>query len=237
MLKKKWKQFNKLTGECYLNMIQPGTTSDCWKQTFELLRENILEERTQDPDFASELELIDDVTDYQFDIQGWLEDCMDELDMRRDHAVLLKMCDDLLELFRWPEYTGSDIRFRKSSALLNLGRTKEAVGFCEKWLEREPENIVAATAKVYALSAAQKYEEAENLINEFLLDKTQCDDENIILFTAASELYKKTGNKKAKKEMDQVLEQYDECLEQELLSCDFDEECDEDFDEDEWPFD
>ena len=46
--------------------------------------------------FAPELELLDDATDYRFDIEGWLEDCLDEMDIREDHEVLLRMCDDLL---------------------------------------------------------------------------------------------------------------------------------------------
>lgn len=91
---------------------------------------------------VSELEMIDDATDYAFDIQGWLEDCLDEIDMREEYETLLKMCNDLLELFGWPEYTGSDIRFRKATVLRELGRTKESVEFCKKWMQKEPGNVV-----------------------------------------------------------------------------------------------
>ena len=142
MLNKKWKRFNKLTGKCYLNMIGTEKDGSCWLQAFELMKEIILEERKSDPQFVSELEMIDDATDYAFDIQGWLEDCLDEIDMREEYETLLKMCNDLLELFGWPEYTGSDIRFRKTTVLRELGRTKESVEFCKKWMQKEPGNVV-----------------------------------------------------------------------------------------------
>ena len=52
---------------------------------------------------------------------------LDEIDMREDYETLLHMCNDLLELFGWPEYTGSDIKFRKATVLRQLGRGKESV--------------------------------------------------------------------------------------------------------------
>ena len=104
------------------------------------------------------MEMIDEATDYAFDIQGWLEDCLDEIDMREENETLLKMCNDLLELFDWTEYTGSDIKFRKSTVLCRLGRVKAAVDFCQKWIKKEPENIVAATAasKLYEVMGKKK---------------------------------------------------------------------------------
>ena len=70
--------------------------SSCWFQAFELLKELIIEERSNHPDFAPELELLDEATDYRYDICGWLEDCLDEIDMQEEQELLLKMCDDLL---------------------------------------------------------------------------------------------------------------------------------------------
>ena len=102
-MNKKWKKFDELTVKCYFNMSGAEKDRRCWFQAFELMKEIILEERKSNPGFAPELELIDDATDYSFDIQGWLEDCLDEIDMWEDYDALLKMCDDLLALFRWPE--------------------------------------------------------------------------------------------------------------------------------------
>ena len=140
MQNKKWKQFDRLTEKCYLNMIGAEKDSSCWLKAFELMKEIILEERKNNPGFASELEVIDDATDYAFDIQGWLEDCLDEIDMREEYETLLKMCNDLIELFGWPEYSGSDIKFRKATVLRELGKTKEASEFCEKWMQNKEDD-------------------------------------------------------------------------------------------------
>jgi len=182
-LNKKWKKFDELTVKCYFNMSGAEKDRRCWFQAFELMKEIILEERKSNPGFAPELELIDDATDYSFDIQGW------------------------------PEYTGSDIKFRKSTVLCKLGRMEEAVRFSEKWMREEPENIVAATAAVYVFIEAKDYEEAEELVDKFIRDRSECGEENDIMFTAASKLYEVMGKKKEKKEIDKALEKYDEYLE------------------------
>ena len=212
-------------------MIGAEKDASCWTQAFERLKEIILEERKANPEFAPELEQIDDATDFALDIQDWLEDCLDEIDMREDYETLLAMCNDLLDLFSWPEYTDSDINFRKAIVLQNLGRTADAVTFCEQWLDKEPMNIVAATAKVYALLSAKEYNEAGKLVDRFIPDKSECDDDNEIMFAAASKLYEFTGNKKAKKEVDTAIDKYDKMLEEYFSDPDYDFD-----DEDDLPF-
>lgn len=236
MKNKKWKAFHKMVEKCYENMIGVEKDSSCWAKGFELLKEVILEERQTNPNFTRELEMVDDETDYAYDIQGWLEDCLDEIDMREDYKTLLKMCNDLLELFSWPEYTGSDIRFRKSIVLRQLGQTSESVDFCRKWIEKEPENIVAATATVYALISIKEFAEAEKLVDQFIIDKADCSDENDMMFIAASKLYEAEGKKKEKRQVDRALEEYDKSLEEYFLNPDFDEDDFDFWDEDDLPF-
>ena len=120
---------------------------------------------------------------YAFDIQGWLEDCLDEIDMREEYETLLKMCNDLIELFGWPEYSGSDIKFRKAAVLLELGKTKEVVEFCEKWMRKESENVVAATAGVYAYIDTKEYDKAieryDEYVEEYFLNPDFDEDEEL----------------------------------------------------------
>lgn len=223
MQNKKWKRFNKLTEKCYDNMIGAEKDGTCWLQTFELLKEIILEERQKNSGFASQLEMVDDITDYQYDVQGWLEDCMDELDMRGEHESLLKMCEDLLELFSWPEYSSSGIKFRKLAALGALGQKEEAIKYCKQWTKKEPENIVAATAGVYAFIETKEFTEAGKLVDRFIFDKTRCSDENDIMFMAASKLYEAAGKRKEKKKIDKALQAYEEYLEK-YFGIDWDDE-------------
>ena len=186
-----------------------------------------------------ELELVDDATDYEHDVQGWLEDCLDEMDMREDYETLLRMCDDLLEMFGWSEYSGSDIKFLKASALGELGRNREAVEYCRKWIQKEPENVVASTAGVYALIRTKEYEEAEKLVAGFILNPAECTEENEIMFTAVSKLYEAMGRKKEKQQIDRAIKEYEERLKEELADFDMDDE-DEysfgDWNDDDLPF-
>ncbi len=228
MKNKKFKRFEELTDKCYNNMIGFEEDAGCWPQAFELMKEIVLEERQKKPDFAPELERLDDDTDFAYDFQGWLEDCLDEIDMLGDYEMLLKMCDDLLNLFGWPEYTGSDLKFRKSSALNSLGRNREAAEYCKKWMQEEPDNIVAATAGVYALIGTKEYDAAEELVRRFIPDRSQCSDDNDIIFTAASRLYEVTGKKKEKKQVEKALDDYDKYLEKYFENL---------ADENEWEFD
>lgn len=214
MLKQKWKRFHKLTDKCYNNLIGIEKDWSCWRQSFDLLMEIVQEERADNPEFAPQIELLDDATDYEYDIQGWLEDCLDEIEMRNEHDILLKMCDDLLHIFEWPEYTGSDLKFRKVDALNSLGRNQEAVEYARKWISKEPENIVAATAGVYAFIYTKEFAAAEELVDKFILDRSECLDENDIMFTAASKLYEAMGKRKEKKQIDKAIEEYDDYLEQ-----------------------
>lgn len=234
MQNKKWKAFSKLSEKCYRNMIGAEKDGSCWEQGFELLKEIVLEERKENPNFAPQLEDLDEATEYEYDVQGWLEDCLDEVDMREDNECLLRMCDDLLKLFRWPEYTGSDLKFRRSVALGALGREKERTKYCEKWIQKEPDNVIAATAAVYAFIRTKEFASAEKLVDQFILDKSECDDENDVMFTAASKLYEAMGKKKEKKQIDKAIKAYDDYLKEYFETMEFDES---DYLEDELPFD
>ncbi len=235
MQNKKWKKFNKLTEKCYSNMIGAEKDGRCWIQAFELLKEIIFEERKENSGFASQLEMIDEATDYEYDIQGWLEDCLDEVDMRGEYKVLLKMCDDLLGMFGWPEYTGSDIKFRKFAVLGALGRKDEAAKYCKEWIQNEPENIMAAAAGVYAFIETKEFDVAEELVDRFIFDKSECFDENDIMFTAASKLYGAMGKTEEKKQIDRAIRDYEDDLEQYFENPDFDEE-EQGFFDDDLPF-
>lgn len=235
MKNKKWDRFSKLTEKCYRNMIGAEKDGSCWGQSFELLMEIVREEREQNPNYAPELELLDDATDYEYDIQGWLEDCLDEVEMRENHKLVLNMCNSLLDMFGWPEYTGSDIKFRKAASMAQLGQKKEAADFCKKWIQKEPENIIAACAGVYAFIEVKALEEAEKLVEQFIPDKSQCSEENDMMFVAASTLYQVTGRKKEKKAVEKAMKEYETYLKEYFEFPGFNDEDEEFFDE-ELPF-
>ncbi len=225
-----WKAFKKLQNKCYGNLADVETDDSCWIQSFELFKDLILEKRKQDPSYAPQLDILDDMTDFEYDLQGWLEDCLDEVDMSGEFETVLKMCDDLLELFAWPGYTGSDIKFQKVATLGALGRSNEAQKFCKEWLRLEPGNIVAATAGVYVYMDARDYSAAEALVKQFIGKDTDCTLENDSMFVAALHLYQAMGKNKEKRRIDKAIQKYEKELEQYFMGGldEFDEEDDYD---------
>lgn len=241
MKNKKWNKFDKLQGKCYSNMIGVEVDNTCWKQAFELMMEIIREERQNNPNYAPDLMQLDDATEYEYDILGWLEDCLDEMGIQEDYSSLLQMCDTLLEEFDWPEYTGSDIKFQKAVALGVLHREQEAVKFCERWINAEPENVVAAAAGVTAYITINNLAAAEQLIDRFIPDKSQCSEENDIMFMAASALYQVMGRKKEKIQVEKAMKAYEKKLQKQMELDALEEGLDfweDEFDEDDdLPFD
>lgn len=235
MKNKKWNKFSKLTEKCYRNMIGAEKDGSCWEQAFELLIEIVRDGREQNSKYASELEGLDDATDYKYDIQGWLEDCLDHIEMKENDKALLSMCNTLLDMFVWPEYTGSDIKFRKAATMTKIGQKEDAAIFCKKWLQDEPENMIAGCAGVYAFIEVRAFEDAEKLVEQFIPDKSQCSEENDMMFMAASILYQVTGRKKEKKVIDKAMDAYEEYLKEYFEFPEFDDE-DEDFFDGELPF-
>ena len=100
-MNKLWKKFDHITQTCYSNMASGISDISVWNTSFDLLQEIISNGRAEDPDFAKELYLLDDETDYSHDVQGWLEDYLDELDVHEMYPELESVCRKLLRLFEW----------------------------------------------------------------------------------------------------------------------------------------
>lgn len=232
-MNKLWKKFNHFTETCYSNMASGISDISVWNTGFDLLQEIISNGRAEDPDFAKELYLLDDETDYSHDVQGWLEDYLDELDMYEMYPELEDVCRKLLMLFEWKEDYPSDIRFLLASALGNQGRTEEARKYCEDWEADEKDNPLAAAALIYAKIREKDFEGAEEVVRRYIAEDTECTEENDVIFTAALRLYKESGNKEMEKKIDDALEQYDKKLGEYLMGMDEEEF---DFMDDELPF-
>ncbi len=147
------------------------------------------------------------------------------------------MCDTLLSLFSWPDYTGSDLKFRKSSVLEALGRNNEAVSFAVNGLKRNRRILwQRQLMSMHCLNGAKEYEAAEKLIHQFIIDESECLEENEIMFRAASKYYGTIGDKNKKKQLDKVLKEYeayvDKMMEEEWLGSDEDG-----WEDEELPFD
>lgn len=224
MNNKKWKRFDQLTVKCFYTITGMEKDHECWNQAFELFKELVSDMKREQPDGKLELYQVDDITDYEYDVQEWLDDYLDELDMNGEYERLLEVCDALLGMFCWEDGDWSEIKFRKTSVLGALKRNDEAAAFCGKWLEDEPDNISAVTASVYASLAQHDMTTAEKLITQHIHEDTQCTEENDILFTAASAYYQVAGKKKEKKRIEQAIKAYEKYLEEYWMGEDEDED-------------
>lgn len=212
MMKKLWKKYNQLSTKCYEEMNQGSRDTNIWNDAFETLLEAIKAEREQNPDFGSELLELEEGIDYQCDVTGWLEDYLDELDIREDYERLRQVCETVIGLFRWEEDSPSDFRFLIAASYRHQGRMEESHTYCEKWYQAEPDNIYAATAFVYAKIGIKDFSGAENVVNKFIPENAVCSDDNEVMFAAASILYKANGNKAAEERVEKELEKYDKEL-------------------------
>lgn len=217
-----WKKFQELSSGCYTNMIQPDADMSLWNDTFLVLMEMIHDGRSQNPNFAQELYQLDEITDFELDISGWLEDYLDTLDMRGHHDKLRLVCEKLIGLFQWEEESPSDFRFCIASALGAQGKDAQALAFCEDWYQKEPDNMLAATALIYARCKQKDLAGAEEIVDRYIYEDTVCTDENDVLFMAAADLYQVSGNKKAQKRVKQALKTYEEELNRYLTEEDID---------------
>ena len=240
-MNRQWKKYDQLMEKCYLGMAGRGTDINGWNDCFDVLIQIIENERESNPDFGRELDLLDDETDYRHDVQGWLEDYLDELDMREMYSRLETVCRKLLKIFEWKEEYPSDIRFMLASALGNQGRVEEARKYCEDWETQEKDNPLAAAALIYSLLRMKDYEGAEEIVRQHIEEDTICSEENDVIFTAALQLYKANGNKKMEKKRDDALEEYDEALERYFMGLDGEGlefgDMNWEMDEDDLPFD
>lgn len=213
-MNKLWNKFKNLTSKCYLSMIQPDIEMSVWDDAFAALVEIVKAGREKDSNYAPELYYLDDLTDYEFQIEEWLEDYLRETDMREQYDKLEGICKTLLDLFQWKEENPVNLNFRIAAALGAQGKNGEAVSFCQKWYEEDESNILSATALIYAKLGAQDVEGAGKIVEKHLPEDMVCTDENDILFAASSLFYKVSKNEAKEQQINESMEKYQKELEE-----------------------
>ncbi|MDO4439326.1 MAG: hypothetical protein Q4B86_07825 [Eubacteriales bacterium] len=206
----KWNEFFTLVDDCYGCMMgDEDSDYGSWLKSFEMFKELVKEERKADPSFAPEFVMIDEAMDFDSDIEDWLTECLDEMDINEEYDTLLSMCDDMLELFIWPDDVGSDIRFLKARTMAALNKNVECVDFCKNWFNDEPQNVIAATAYIYALIGVEEYDKAKEIVDLFINEDTKCCLENDLIFIAAATLYQLTGDLEKAEQLKNEIEAFD----------------------------
>lgn len=231
-----WKKYDQLSKKCYEEMIQSSRDTNVWNEAFGVLLEAVRAERTLNPDFAPELLELEENIDYRCDVSGWLEDYLDELDIREDYERLRQTCETVIGLFQWKEDSPSDFRFLIAASYRHQGRVGDACAYCEEWYQEEPDNIYAATALVYAKIGEKDFSKAEEIVDKFIPEGTKCSDDNEMMFAAASILYKSNGDKGTEKRVEKELKKYDKELREFFFGSEYEEDLGFEADDEDLPF-
>lgn len=230
MNNKKWKQFDAFVEKCEENLFGKNKNNSCWQEAYSILTDIVKEGRRKNPDFPKKLYELDDRTDFEHDVQSFLDDYFDMMEDYEKYEVILRSVEEMLTLFDWDESDIADIYFHKASALNLLNRNKEAVEFCKAWLNDYPGNISAVTALIYAMINQYKHgdgtslDSARELIEQYIQPDTECTDDNDILFTAASLLYEAIDDKETQKQIDDRINAYEAQLDEIMTQYDDDDD-------------
>lgn len=208
-MNKLWKKFERASQKCYTEMITGSADLKLWNEAYNTLLAAVEDERSRRADYAKELYELDEETDYEYDVDGWLEDYMDELERRGEYDVLIQVCRHIIQMFQWKEDNPADLRFRIAAALGSQQKPEEAHRFCEEWYNQEPDHILAAASAVYGRIGVRDMDGAQQMIGKYITDDTVCTDDNDIMFIAAETFYKVTGNKKAEKKIMKAIKRYE----------------------------
>ena len=206
-MKKLWKKFDALTEKCYMSGLDEACTA--WDEAYQVFLDIVSNGRGDDPNFAAEIVDLDECTDFQYGVMDWVEDYLDELDVREEHEKLIKICKKLMKMFRWEKYDCSDLKFRIASSLAVEGKKQEALEFAEEWYRKET-NIMSATALVYARMSMRDLEGSQQIIDNHISKDTPCTEDNDILFMAAADLYSVNGKEEERQAVTEALHQYEQ---------------------------
>lgn len=216
-MNKFWKDFKRLSADCYINMGRGTEDMAVWHQAFDTLISAIEETRGKNPGFGKELYEVDESTDFEYGVEDWLMDYLDELGMRSLNEKRCEVCGKVIGSFAWKEQSPADFMFEMSSALSAQGKADEAVALCDKWYRNEPESQLSAAALIYARISAEDYAGAEQIVAKYISKEDECTEDTELIYRAAVHLYEAKGEKNTAKQMKKILDQYEDEIEQELL--------------------
>lgn len=227
--KKLWNKFDSLTEKCFSNMIGAYKDNNCWMEAFHVLQDIVTEHRTEDPSYAREIYMLDDMTDFEHDVQGWLEVYLDELDMKQMNQELFTSVEWLLQSFSWDQETAGDLNFHKILSLIQIGRAAEAEEFALQWMKLSGNHMQAIAACVYAKLGNNQIFEAKELVETYINNHSKCTEDNCVLFLAAEKVYERLKDKASLKRVKKAWETYEA-----EMDAEWEAEMDELSDMDDW---
>ena len=180
-MKELWEKFDQLSSKAYSDRENNVQSMDNWDAGFAVLMEIVEKGRQKSRFFVRKLDQIDESTKGVHDVNGWMEDYLEELAVQEKYGQLEKVCGKLLELFDW-DADSSDIKFQMATALASQGKQQEALKYCEEWYAQDGEDVTAATALIYARIAVKDFAGAQELVDKYISADGQCTEDNVSLY-------------------------------------------------------
>lgn len=218
-MKKLWNEFDIISEKCYIQMMKSDLDLELWDKGFTTLLEIISKGRAENPNFALELYMLDEITDYEYDVDGWLEDYMDVLDMKEQHEKLQETCEALIDMFNWEKFSPTDLRFRIANMLIEQDRTEELLAYVEDWYQKEPDNAFASGGLIYARILVRDLEGAEEMVKKHITDDMECNMDTDTLFFAADLLYMVNGDTESEQKIREKIDKFEKELEECYRKC------------------
>lgn len=219
-MKKLWDLFDKASDKCYKEIMQGKLDDKVWKETYELLLEIIEKEASKHQKGSWEFYMLDDETDYEHDVEGWLEDYLDNLEEEEKHAEILQICEKILEMFDWKEVSSSDFKIRIVFSLIAQKKGEEALAFSKKWYDEDEDDQNAVQAYIRSKIEMKDMDGAKEILNKYIDENTECCEENELIFQVALLVFKLEKNKTMQRLIEKKIHDYEEKIDNELLELD-----------------
>lgn len=179
-----WDQWDELVQRGYevQNTEDYDTLVKSWWEAWKIFQD-ILEETEGK---CSVSDLMED-QDYQYPIDGWLQDLEMELGNAGEHEKRFAFCQSVLEMMDWTYDDDSSYRSAIGEELYASGKAEEGKAWFETWLKEEPHNECAWSAFSWCVQEQEGEEKAYQLIRNQVIG-TSCTIYNSLLFERAKPL-------------------------------------------------
>lgn len=211
-----WEKFEELSEECYIDMSGLEENPGAWEDGFDAFRKAMDMLQKIKPEIRTLVDL-EEETDWRYGLTEWLEDYFDIMDMRGQHERLGESVDYLMSVLNWEEDDELNLPFFKAQCMWKMGQDQDAYDYCREWNKKQPDNPLTVAAMIYACIHLKNYEEGKQYAESVIGEKTKCDEDNDVIFTAAAKLAEAMGDSKWKKSLEKRAQEYEELLEKEMM--------------------
>ena len=155
-------------------------------------------------------ELMDEI-DYEYSIDGWLQDYEMELGNAGNYEERIAFCPKVLEMFDWEEDDDSCFQCGIGESLFREGKVSQAFEHYEKWLAEDPHNANGIISFSGILLDNGDTDRAYAVIRDEIWGLS-CNMDNSFLFMHAKELADEIGKEDESAWYQQQLDRFNQSI-------------------------